>query len=218
MKNPLLVSVSVLMLASPALAEVGKIPDPAQCTLPCGVNLVGTTASAADPRGSFAITIRDFAGNPVAGSSVAIDFGDCYPDIHICSVQADKGVYCYCTGGSHMLMGATDMSGTVSMRLVGGATNSGSHSVGAGYDCAKVYADGVYLRSVNVAAFDENGSGGVGPADVAQWFQDVFDAQNTYRSRSDFDCSQTITPADLAMLLSAGLNQGSTSSCAAYCN
>ncbi len=70
---------------------------------------------------------------------------------------------------------------------------------------------------INVGAFDEDGSGGVNPADIAAWLTDAFDA-GAYRSRSDFNCSNSINPADLAELLNTLLRGGSSNSCSDYCH
>jgi len=217
MKGTLIALGFALLLPAIAAAEPAKLPNPEACVIPCGICLVGTTAGVDDARGAFSITIRDFANNPVAGSSVLIDFSGCAPDIHVCSVQTGAaGVNC--SLGPGFVYGVTDMTGMTTMCIVGGAHNAGTHTGGADFQCAAIYADGVQLGHVNVAAFDEDGSSGVNPTDASMWFSDGLDYPGAYRGRSDYDCSHSVTPADLSILMQASLDHRSLNSCSAYCN
>ena len=92
--------------------------------------------------------------------------------------------------------------------------------VEAGFRCAVVRVDPAYggnLGTMNVAAFDENGVGGLNPADISVWLPDAFAFPQAYVGRSDFNCTNSINPADLAMLLNASLGSGSTHSGSPYC-
>jgi len=201
-----------VLAASSAMAAV---PSAADSDVPCGLNLVGTTGGVADVLGTLTITVRDLAHNPIAGSSVVIDFNACTPDIRVCSVQPVAGVTADCSGAVGEIDAVTDGSGSVTIRIVGGANNTAFGTPGAGFKCATVYADGVNLGTINVGAFDENGAGGVNPADISVYLGDAFGA---YVGRSDFNCTNSINPADLAVLLGASLGGGSFNSCAAYCH
>ena len=188
--------------------------------VPCGFNLVGTHAGVADPRGGFTIVVRDFAHNPVADCEVTIDFGAC-SDIRIATVQPSPGVTVECLASPphHALVHATsDALGTVRMSIVGFATNTGAHDPGSGFKCATVYAGTTNLGTVNVGAFDQNGSGGINPVDISVYLPDQFGFPATFRGRSDFNCTGTITPADLSILLAALFGSGSTQSAADYCH
>lgn len=204
-----------LLAAASAMAAV---PSPAQSTVPCGINLVGSTGGVADSRGEFTIVVRDLANNPIAGSSVVIDFNACDLDIRVCSVQPVAGVVADCSNPVGEISGVTDGAGSLVMRIVGGARNVASGTPGEGFKCATVYADGVNLGNVNVGAFDENGGGGVNPADISLWLPDSFAFPTTYVGRSDFNCSNTINPSDLSSLLGVSLGGGSAASCGAYCH
>lgn len=203
-----------VLVASYALASV---PSPADSDIPAQVNLVGTTAGTPDVRGEFTIVIRDLAHNPIAGSSVVISFDNCTPDIRVCSVQPFAGVTADCASGPvGEISGVTDGTGTVTMRIVGGANNTASGTPAAAFNCGTVFADGVNMRQVNIGAFDQNGAGGATPADVSVWLADSFDPD--VEGRSDFNGTNTVTPADLSILLGVTLGGGSTSSCGAYCH
>ena len=204
-----------VLAASSAMASV---PSPADSDVPCGLTLVGSTGGVADARGQFTITVRDLAHNPIAGSSVVIDFNACAADIRVCSVQPVAGVTADCSGAVGSISAVSDGAGSVVLRVVGGARNTAAHTVGAGFKCATVYADGVNLGTINVAAFDENGAGGVNPADISVWLPDSFDYPATYRGRSDYNCTNSINPADLSLLLGASLGGASFNSCSAYCH
>lgn len=69
--------------------------------------------------------------------------------------------------------------------------------------------------ALNVAAYDQNGSGGVNPADISVWLSDSFDVD--FEGRSDFNCSNGVNPADLSLLLQTSLLAGSVQSAADYC-
>ncbi len=204
-----------VMAASSAMASV---PSPADSDVPCGLNLVGSTGGVADSHGQFTITVRDLAHNPIAGSSVVIDFSACSADIRVCSVQPVAGVSADCSGAVGSISSVSDGAGSVVLRVVGGARNTAAHTVGAGFKCATVYADGVNLGTINVGAFDENGAGGVNPADISVFLPDQFDFPGTYRGRSDYNCTNSINPADLSLLLGVVLGASSINSCAAYCH
>ena len=163
--------------------------------------------------------MRDLAHNPIAGSSVVIDFSACATDIRVCSVQPVAGVSADCSGAVGSVNAVSDGAGSVVLRIVGGARNTAARFAGtSGFKCATVYADGVNLGTNNVGAFDENAAGGANPADISVYLPDQFDFPTTYRGRSDFNCTQSINPSDLSILLGAVLGGESTNSCTAYCH
>jgi len=215
LRKAMLLGCAGVLAASSAMAAV---PSPADSDVPCGFNLVGSTGGVADVRGQFTVTVRDLAHNPIAGSSVVIDFNACSADIRVCSVQPVAGVTADCSGAVGSISAVTDGAGSVVLRIVGGARNIAAHTPGAGYKCATVYADGINLGNVNIGAYDENGAGGVNPADISVWLPDLFDYPGTYRGRSDFNCTNNINPSDLSLLLSAVLGGASFNSCSAYCH
>jgi hypothetical protein len=213
LRKATLLACCLVFASSNALAAV---PSPADSTIPCGINLVGTTGGVADAQGMFTIVVRDLAQNPIAGSSVVIDFDACTPDIQICSVQPVSGVTADClTEGVGEVTAVTDGSGTVMISIVGGANNTFTNAPAAGSNCGIIFADGVNLGPVNVGAFDQNGSGGVNPADVSVWLADSFDGD--LEGRSDFNCAGGVNPADLSVLLGVSLGGGSATSCGSYC-
>ena len=213
LRKAMLLASAGALLATNALAAV---PSPADSSVPCGLNLVGTTGGVADSRGEFSIVIRDLAHNPIPGSAVTIDFNACSVDIRVCSVQPVAGVTADCSGAVGEINAVTDGAGTVTLRIVGGARNTAAGSPAAGFQCATVFADGVNMGNINVGAYDENGGTGVNPADIAVWLPDSFDVD--FEGRSDFNCSGTVNPADLASLLGVSLGGGSAASCSAYCH
>ena len=215
LRKAMLFACAGVLAASSAMAAV---PSPADSDVPCGLDLVGSTGGVADPRGQVTILVRDLAHNPIAGSSVVIDFTSCVLDIRVCSVQPVAGVTADCSGTVGSISAVTDGTGSVTIRVVGGARNTASGTPGAGFKCATVYADGVNLGTINVGAFDENSAGGVNPADISVWLPDSFAFPTTYVGRSDFNCTNSINPADLSLLLGASLGGQSFNSCAAFCH
>ncbi len=207
-----LVTAAALAIPAMGLADLPCGPD---CvSMPCQVNLVGATGGEADAVSEFSIVVRDLAQNPIANSIVLIDFAAC-PDLRIAAQQPFSGVTANCGGSVGAVSAITDATGIATFRIVGGARNLTGGVPGAGFRCARVYADGVLVGTLNVGAFDQNGVGGVNPVDVSVWLMDFF--TGTYVGRSDFDCNQTLSPVDLSRLLSVSIAGGSTSSAAAYC-
>jgi hypothetical protein len=205
------------MPPSRAVAAACSAGPGADSDIPCGINLVGTHNGVADPRGEFSIVVRDLAHTAVPDCEVTIDFGAC-GDIRIATVQPSPGVTVECLASHHALVHATtDALGTVRMSIVGFATNTAAHSPGAGFKCATVYAGTTNLGTINVAAFDQNGAGGVNAADISVWLPDAFDFPTVYRGRSDFNCTNSVNPADLSILLATLFGSGSIESAADYC-
>jgi len=204
-------------------AAMASVPSACNTTIPCGIPVVGQTAGVADGLGQFTITVRDLANNPVANSSVVIDFSACCNDVHLSSTQFGAGVTVDVPTKTVRAIG--NASGVVTFRVMGGADGGpGGASTPSG-GCAKIYADGVLLTdgickpaSVQVAVYDLNGSlgggAGVGPADLSVWLGDLFATPAPYRARSDYDysvlCVQDISPADLSKWLAVLFGNGST--------
>ena len=206
------------MICLTAGSAGAKPIDPTSSSVPCGINLVGTTAGIADALGQFTIVVRDLEGNPLAGTVVTIDLSACTPDIRLCSAQSAAGESVDCAAG--VIHATTGGDGQVTLRILGGANNVAGHAPGAGFDCAKVFGNNghgeEFLGMVNVGAFDEDGAGGVGPLDISLWLSDAF--PTTYVGRSDFNCSHKIDPVDLSLLLQVSLGGGSHQSCSQYCH
>ena len=201
-------------------AAMASVPSPCNSTLPCGIPVVGQTASVADPLGQFTITVKDLANAPVANSSVVIDFSACCNDVHLSSTQWGAGVTVDVPTKTVRAIG--NASGVVTFRIMGGADAAAISPSGG---CAKVYADGVLLSdgtcqpaSVQVAVYDLNGDlgggAGMGPADLSVWLADFFATPSPYRARADYDfnvlCTKDIGPADLSKWLAVFFGNGST--------
>jgi hypothetical protein len=201
------------LFASTAFATT---PSPPASTIPCGITLVGTQAGVADPFGQFAVVVRDLASNPIPGSTVVIDFQDCEIDIRVCGSQPHAGTTVDCTGPVGTVSALTDATGTVLLRIVGAARNTVNGWPAETGACARVYADGMLLGNLSVATLDQDGHGGVNPADLSLWLDDLFTGMP--RARSDYNCSSSISPADLSIWLGAYFAGGSTVSCASFCH
>lgn len=211
MQRSLVVLVVLCLASGRALA---KVPSPADSDVPCQINLVGSTSGVPDARGQFTIVARDLAHNPLAGCSLAMDFSACGPDIRVGSVKMVAGSAAQCLGG--LIYAVTDANGQATLVLTGSADNLASGTTGAGFKCATLYGDGAIMGTINIGTFDENGAGGVNPADISAWLRDSFGA--AFVGRSDFNCTNTIDPADLSLLLAVSLGATSFESCQSYCH
>ncbi len=184
--------------------------------VPCGITLVGATAGIVDTRGEFIIRVRDLAQNPVPDCEVMIDFRACRPDIRIAADQPHPGLRVECDANGTRILATTDANGIAVFRIVGAATAGSGGPAAAGFKCATVYAGSANLGTINVAAFDLNGGGGVNPADLSLFLPDSFGAD--IEGRSDYNCSNTVNPSDMSILIQAALGGGSFRSGEMFCN
>ena len=205
----ILFSTLCLGLAAPADA---KIPDPAHSDVPDLITLVGCGANGtADPFGTFAIVVRDYAGTAHGNQQVILDFHAC-PDIRVCADQGDPNVLVDCP--SQTVRTLTDPDGRATFRVIGCAANTGASPGSIGPSLA-VYADGVLLKVVRVAALDQDGSGGVSAGDLSMFLSDYFSGQSF--ARSDYDGDGALGARDLSRWLSAYFAAGSPMSGVAAC-
>jgi hypothetical protein len=79
----------------------------------------------------------------------------------------------------------------------------------------KVYADGVLLGNIGVGAYDQNGAGGVGGADLSRFLADF--VLGTNPDRSDFNGAGGVGGADLSLWLAVFVAGASNTSSATYC-
>lgn len=192
-----------MLVAASAFAGV---PSPGNSSLPVPAffTMVGSSLGTADPLGTFSITVRDLANNPISGSSVVLDFV-AGSDLIPASDQLDAAastVNC----AAKTVRKFTDVTGVVSFTVVGGSNNGGA-SAGAAGGAVKVYADGVLLGSMTAAVLDQDGNGGAGANDLSVWLADQ--GSGFYFGRSDFDYDTTLGANDLSLWLAA---QGSGAS------
>ena len=210
----LMIALVALCSVAPAIARAAPVPSPANCTIPSHVVLVGRDASgAADPLGSITLVIRKLTNEPIAQASISIDFHNT-EDMQPSLVQPDPSVTVFCGGGKAIVRAFTDNNGQATIRIVGRAF----HSVpgGAQAPTLDVFANGVLLGTVPVSAFDQDGGGGVNPADESLFFADFFSGQ--YWARSDFDGNGALGPNDLslweqAFFASNSVQSGGASAC-----
>jgi hypothetical protein len=138
------------------------------------------------PNGSVVthVTVRDFANNPVAASTVVLDYTDC-PAFRLCTLACSQCI--------------VDLP-THTVRMLTNAAGQADFDLRAGGGCAagalRVYADGVFLAQRAVAAFDQDGDLAVTATDylIAQTKQGLADPT------ADFDCSGLVDLADLNAL------------------
>lgn len=202
-------------LAVAATAFAG-VPSPANSSFSATcMKLVNVDAGGVPaPNGAFTVTVRDLANNPIANSTVVLDFATCAApaDIRVQSTQPQAGLTQNCA--AHTVRLTSDALGQVTFIVVGGAQNTGN-TAGATTGCARVIADGVNLGSVAVAAFDQNGAGGLSPSDIGALVGDLFGG---FKSRSDLNCSNDLSPADIGALVSQLFGVYSNALTGVFCN
>jgi len=210
------IAAACMLVASAAFAGV---PSPGTSTVGANrINLVGYYNGASDPsnaadstsfKSNLAVTVRDLANNPVAGSNVVIDFSGCTSDVKIGSTQSYHAETVGCSGAT--VSNFTNAAGQVNFVVIGGRSASSAHAAG----CAKVYADGVLLASIGVGTYDENNAAGVTLVDLSAWVNDYGSATNP--DRSDFDGSGSVTLVDLSYWVSCYGAAKSNTSAASLC-
>jgi len=199
-----------LLLAGSAMAAV---PSPANSDVPCGIRVVGQNGGVTSANHTITIVVRDLANNPIANSSVVIDFTGCNSgdDAGPAAVQNGvNGEVVDCV--TKTIRAFTDVTGTVNIDAQAMASASAPGvTPGTGPGCAGVFADGVHLRDVHVSAFDlDGGVGGLGVtiADLSVWLSYFFacPAPPNYCQIADFDytaagCTEDVGIADLSIWL-----------------
>jgi len=210
MRTMILVLLGCLTLVGPAIA-ISSEPSPANSTSPACISLVGTHAGVpASGAGQFFVIYRDLANNPIANATVVIDLSGA-PDISICADQLDADAVVDCARKTVSKHTAAD--GRVNFTVLG-ASNGGGNAV-TFLDAGAIYANGPLICRPTVAAFDLDGSSGVGANDLSAWLTD-FGTGNPY-GRSDYDCSGGIGANDLSFWLSTFGSGTMTESCASHC-
>lgn len=135
-----LVFTLIVALALPAMAAAA-VPSPSNSTLdPC--LLVCPSGDM-----TYHVLVRDFAANPVAGSSVVIDLCPA-TTVHLCPPTPNDG---YVIAGGCQVVKTTDAQGVASFQIRAGGVWSGAP--------VNVYADGVLMRSLSaVSSPDQDGN------------------------------------------------------------
>lgn len=214
-KAAILAACGVVFGAAVAFAGV---PSPGNSTIPGRINLVGIEAGlmVADA-GAFGatvtVTVRDLGNNPIANSSVVLDFSGATSDVRIGdgANQLYPGVVANCA--TYGVSSLTNVAGVATLVVVGGGQSpvGAAHAVGAG----KVYADGVLLGNFSMGLYDLNGADGVTLADLGLWSGDYFGATNP--DRADYDGLGGVDLVDLATWSGTYFAGQSNISATTYC-
>src|SRR5580765_3777542 len=192
-RKAMLLTAAGCLIASAAMAGV---PSPGNSVTPPCIHLVRSASGVADPNGSFSVTVRDLANNPLNGASVVVDLSGC-TDLTLCSDQRDAGATVNCAAKTTRKF--TNLAGQVSFIVLGGSNGSGNATtLLAG---AKIYANGTLIGSPTAAAFDLDGASGVGINDLSCWLTDFGTIGNPAFGRSDYDCSGSVGINDLSVWL-----------------
>src|SRR5262245_49579736 len=198
---------AILLIANVAW---GSPPSASTSTVPAVMWMVGADGVAPDQVGAFLVEVRGLANNPIPSAVVVVDVSGA-PDVALCSDQEDASEIVNCT--AHTVVKVADSQGQVRFTLLGGSLGAGKGSSFNG--AAKVFANGVLLRTPRVATFDLDGTGGVGANDLAVWLSDFGAGQPL--DRSDFDGDGSLSANDLALWLSVFGDGHSVTSCGASC-
>jgi hypothetical protein len=206
-----LTTLVLLVLTGQAAPVRADVPSPSNSTTPTLVRLVGSSANAPDaPAGSFIVVVRGLTNDPKNGASVVVDFSQC-PDAAICADQLDPSALVNCA--AKYVRKFTNAVGEVSFTLLGGSTGPGLAASTS--PAVRIFGNGTLLRIATFAAFDLDGSGGVGAGDLSVWLSDF--GSGVDWARSDYDGSGTVGASDLSEWLTVFGAGTSTQSCTTSC-
>ena len=192
------------VVCSPALAAV---PSPANSTIPAHINLVASAGGVVDPFGTFTVTVRDAASNPITGSTVVVDFSAC-ASLGLGQAMPANVVSC----SAKTVTAISDASGVATFDIAGFAYACG----GCGQSqCAIIKADLVPLGTISVGAFDLDGTSGLDPSDVSLWLADF--ELGCESERTDYDGNGKSLASDLSILLQR-INDGNDTESAGRCD
>ena len=166
-------------LAVPTLAAAG-VPSAASSTVPGCLH--------ASPDGSLitVIVIRDVASNPVASSTVVLDYSQC-TDFEPCAQLGPPGDDYVLDAANSRIIKTTNASGQAIFHLRAGG--------GCQVYPIRVLADGVLMGSRPAASTDQNGDHVVDPADVA-----ILQAKvGTSDLTGDLDCDGVVDSYDVSI-------------------
>jgi hypothetical protein len=177
MRPSLLSSFTLLAITVMAVPAIAGVPNPANSNVdPCVVFC---------PSGdiTFHVTVRDAASNPVANSTVVLDFGTC------------TGLVVCASVGPGIIWDPAART----MRVISDAAGRAFFTAHAGGVCAggvNVFADGIPLRTgLTLASPDQNGSLLVNFADVSI---ETAKTSGPYDPTGDLDCNGVVDNNDVA--------------------
>jgi hypothetical protein len=201
-----LLSVCGLLAAGVAFANV---PDPVHSTIVAtfggtyyGIPLGGSDLTTSDPSSQLVVTVKDLANNPIANSTVIVDFSAC-SDVQICDTQLDGSTADCATKTVRM---ATNGAGQATFYIVGHA-DVAADADGSNLGAVTVYADGVNLydaaedvngAGLNAACYDLDGSSGVSGTDLSLWLSDFGLVLANGPERGDYDYDGILSGTDLS--------------------
>ncbi len=164
---------SLLLLALCAAPAIASVPSPANSSVPsclftCPMGDVSAT-----------VTVRDFANNPIAASTVVFDFSAC-PRAFLCGPRF---------GDTFTINLATR---TVSLTTNASGVATFPLRVGGFCDGVKVYANGVLLATRTLKSVDQDGNGVVLVSDDAL----LLAKMGTSDPSGDFNCDGIVDGTD----------------------
>jgi len=197
-----------LCLATAATAQ--GVPSPGNATIPAVIRLVGQDAfGTIDPSGTFTVTLRDLANNPIPYAIIRVEFVPC-ASASLCPSQGASVTSVNCDASGLWVEGVTGPDGSWSASIAGCSKGGPLPSSGG---CARIYGKGVLLGYPRTAILDLSGCDGVGANDLSVWLVDFVSGLDP--QRSDYDGTGSIGANDLSLWLNAYGSAGSALNCSA---
>ncbi len=180
-------------------------PSPANSTVPRIIALMGHDGSGnTDPHGEFQVVFRDLANNPMPNAVIRVELT--VFDVVLCADQQAE-----LTGhGPSYVEGLTNQAGVFTVRLRGAGAGV-AQQIPSGPRGGKIFGNGQLLATVEVVAYDLDGTGGVGANDLSLWLEDFGLGQDFLRE--DYDGNGNMGANDLSFWLTLFGDGASAASC-----
>lgn len=165
-----------------------------------------------DPVGEYCVFARDFNNLPIPNAAITIDFSNC--DVQLCADQRDPAVIVDCV--SRTVRKLTDAAGVACFKVRGKTKYSGDVCA-FNKGCAEIFADGVFICSLDAPTFDlvtQGGEDGLNPNDLSDWLFLAFNCpEGPYRGNYDCTNQGSLDANDLSVWLRVNFAGRSASNC-----
>jgi len=198
-------ALAVLAVPRLASAQGDDFVSPQNCVAPAHISVVGIgPGGAPDPLGEFLVVARGVLGAPLPYSLVTVDFSGC-PDVSLCLDPRDANVTVNCA--QRTISRRVNSQGEARFDVAGGL---GAGAAGLS-GCARIYIDGVLVKSPLVSIYDLVGNDGVNSQDLSVWLSEFF--SDSAPARDDYDGNGVVGPSDLSKWLMVFFSDASTTNC-----
>lgn len=205
--------IAVMVLCATSANAALPVP-PVRIDAPRCIALVGSHAGVPDVLGRFAVTVRDFANNPMDNMPVVVDLSRC-ADLRLCSDPLDPAIVVDCAARTAVTH--TNALGVATFTLLGSSLGYASGAPSSQGAQGRVFVPPFqdYGVAVTVTAYDLDGFAGLGANDLSMWLTDF--GSGVPWARSDYDGGGSVGANDLSLWLEGFGHSWGGETCASRC-